>query len=123
VVGAEHVGQGLLPGAEGELLQALPLARDPGADAQGLADGTGGSADGGLDLLPLVMVQLSEVAALRAEEDLGERAEVELVCVVRADGPVPDPVAAVDGLERRQVAGDRPGDAPGRRCSGSVCSG
>jgi hypothetical protein len=28
---AEHVGQGLIPGAGGELLQALPLARDPGA--------------------------------------------------------------------------------------------
>ena len=30
---AEHVGQGLIPGAGGELLQALPLARDPDAGA------------------------------------------------------------------------------------------
>ena len=28
---AEHAGQGLIPGAGGELLQALPLAWDPGA--------------------------------------------------------------------------------------------
>ena len=38
-VTAEHAGQGLIPGAGGELLQALPLARDPGAVAQGLVDG------------------------------------------------------------------------------------
>jgi hypothetical protein len=30
---AEHVDQGLIPGAGGELLQALPLARDPDAGA------------------------------------------------------------------------------------------
>ena len=34
-VAAEHVGQGLIPGAGRELLQALPLARDPDAAAQG----------------------------------------------------------------------------------------
>jgi hypothetical protein len=33
---AEYAGQSLIPGAGGELLQALPLARDPGAVAQGL---------------------------------------------------------------------------------------
>ena len=42
---AEHAGQGLIPGAGGELAQALPLARDPDAVAHGLVDGTGGSAD------------------------------------------------------------------------------
>jgi len=49
---AEHAGQGLVPGAGGELAQALPLARDPGSAAQGLVDGVGGVADGGLDVLP-----------------------------------------------------------------------
>ena len=48
--GAERAGQGLIPGAGGELAQALPLARDPDAGAQGLVDGAGGGADGGLDL-------------------------------------------------------------------------
>ena len=38
---AEHAGQGLFPGAGGELAQALPLARDPGAAAEGLVDGAG----------------------------------------------------------------------------------
>jgi hypothetical protein len=42
--------------------QALPLARDPGAAAEGLVDGLGGGADGGLDVLPRVVVQLGEVA-------------------------------------------------------------
>src|SRR6185437_15889301 len=46
---AEHAGQGLFPGAGGELAQALPLARDPGAAAEGLVDSLGGGADGGLD--------------------------------------------------------------------------
>ena len=64
--GAEHAGQGLVPGAGGELLQAVPLARDPGAAAQGLVDGAGSGADGGVDVLPRVMVQLGEVAALSA---------------------------------------------------------
>ena len=53
------------------------MARDPGAAAEGLVDGLGGGADGGLDVLPRVVVQLGEVAALRLE-DLGERADVEL---------------------------------------------
>src|SRR6185312_107174 len=35
--------------------QALPLARDPGAAAEGLVDGLGGGADGGLDVLPRVV--------------------------------------------------------------------
>ena len=78
--GAERVGQGLVPGAGGELVQALPLARDPGSGAQGLVDGAGGVADGGLDLVLLVVVQLGEVAALGAE-DLGELADVELAGV------------------------------------------
>jgi hypothetical protein len=38
---AEHPGQGLIPGAGGELLQALLLAGDPGTVAQGLVDGAG----------------------------------------------------------------------------------
>ena len=68
VVG-EHVGQGLFPGAGGELAHALPLAWDPDAGAQGLVDGAGGVADGGLDVLPLVVAQLGEVAALGALHD------------------------------------------------------
>lgn len=63
---AEHVGQGLIPRAKGDVAQARPLARDPGASAQGLVDGAGSVADGGLDFLPLVVVQLGEVAARRA---------------------------------------------------------
>jgi hypothetical protein len=35
---AEHCGQGLLPGAGGELQEALPLASDPDAGAEGLVD-------------------------------------------------------------------------------------
>ena len=49
------------------------MARDPGAAAEGLVDGLGGGADGGLDVLPRVVVQLGEVAALRLE-DHGELA-------------------------------------------------
>ena len=39
---AEHAGQGLMPGAGGELAQPLSLARDPGAGAQRPGDGAGG---------------------------------------------------------------------------------
>ena len=101
---AEHAGQGLFPGAGGELAQALPLARDPGAAAEGLVDGLGGGADGGLDVLPRVVVQLGEVAALRLE-DLGERADVELGGVGAGGRAGPEPVAAADGLVRRQAMG------------------
>jgi uncharacterized protein (TIGR03083 family) len=52
--GLRFGGQGLLPGAGGELLQALPLAGDPRAGAQRLADGAGGGSDRGLDFVPLV---------------------------------------------------------------------
>ena len=83
----EHLGEGPGPGAGGELVQPLPLARDPGAAAQGLVDGVGGVADGGLDVLPGVVVQLSVVAALRLE-DLGELADVELGGVGAGGGPV-----------------------------------
>jgi hypothetical protein len=107
---AEHAGQGLIPGAGGELLQALPLARDPGAAAQRVVDGARGGADGGLDMLPRVVVQLGEVAALGAE-DLRERADVELGGVGAGGGAGPEPVAAADGLVRRQAAGGGPGDA------------
>jgi hypothetical protein len=107
---AERVGEGLVPGAGGELAQALPLARDPGAVAQGLVDGAGGVADGGFHLLLLVVAQLGEVAALRAE-DLGERADVELGGGGAGGRAGPEPVAAADGQVRRQVAGDGPGDA------------
>ena len=89
---AEHAGQGLFPGAGGELAQALPLAGDPGAIAQGLVDGAGGGGDGGLDVLPRVVVQLGEVAALGAE-DLRERADVELAGVGAGGGADPEPVA------------------------------
>ena len=109
---AEHVGQGLFPGAGGELVQALPLARDPGAAAQGLVDGAGGGADGGLDVLPRVAVQLGEVAALRLE-DLWERADVELGGVGAGGGAGPEPVAAADGLVRGQ----------GRRWAGDAAAG
>jgi hypothetical protein len=94
---AEHAGQGLFPGAGGELAQALPLARDPGAAAEGLVDGLGGGADGGLDVLPRVVVQLGEVAALRLE-DLGELADVELGGVGAGGRAGPEPVAAAEGL-------------------------
>jgi hypothetical protein len=61
--------------------------------------------------LPLVVVVLlGEVAALCAE-DLGERADVELAGVGAGGRAGPDLVAAADGQVRRQVAGDRPGDA------------
>jgi hypothetical protein len=106
---AEHPGEGPGPGAGGELVQPLPLARDPGAAAQGLVDGVGGVADGGLDVLPGVVVQLSVVAALRLE-DLGELAGVELGSVGACGRAGPEPVAA-EGLVRRQAAGDGPGDA------------
>jgi hypothetical protein len=101
---AEHAGQGLIPGAGGELAQALPLARDPGSAAQGLVDGAGGGADGGLDFLPRVVAQLGEVAALGAE-DLGERADVELAGVGAGRRAGPEPVAAADGQVRRQATG------------------
>lgn len=41
----EHAGQGLLPGAGGELPHPLLLAGDLGAAAQGLVDGSGGVTD------------------------------------------------------------------------------
>jgi hypothetical protein len=76
-----------------------------------LADGVGGVADGGVDLPPLVVVvQLGEAAALGVE-DLGELADVELAGVGAGGGTDPEPVAAADGPEWRQVAGDRLGDA------------
>jgi hypothetical protein len=108
--GGEHAGQGLLPGAGGELVQALPLARDPGAAAEGVVDGAGGLADGSVHVPPVVLVHQGEVAALRVE-DLGELADVELACVAAGGWADPEPVAAADGLVRRQVAGDRLGDA------------
>jgi hypothetical protein len=107
---AEHAGQDLIPGGGGDLLQVLPLARDPGAAAEGLVDGVGGGADGGLDVPPRMAVQLGEVAALRLE-DLGERADVELSGVGVGGRAGPELVAAADGLVRRQAAGDGPGDA------------
>ena len=84
---AEHAGQGPGPGAGGELVQPLPLARDPGAAAQGLVDGAGGVADGGLDVLPGVVVQLSEVAALRRRIS-GNGLMSSWAAWVRAAGPV-----------------------------------
>ena len=90
------------------------MARDPGAAAEGLVDGLGGGADGGLDVLPRVVVQQGEVAALRLE-DLGERADVELGGVGAGGRAGPEPVAAADGLVRRQAAGDGPGDAAAGR--------
>ena len=71
-------------------------------------------ADGGLDVLPGVVVQLGEVAALRLE-DLGELADVELGGVGAGGRAGPEPVAAADGLVRRQAAGDGPGDAQAGR--------
>jgi hypothetical protein len=115
---AEHAGRGLFPGAGGELAQALPLARGPGAAAEGLVDGLGGGADGGLDVLPRVVVQQGEVAALRLE-DLGELADVELGGAGAGAGgrARPEPVAAADGLVRRQAAGDGPGDSTAGRAA------
>ena len=113
---AEHAGQGLVPGAGGELLHALPLAGDPGALAQGLVYGADGSADGGLDLPWRVVTQLGEVAALGAE-DLRERADVELAGVAAGGRADPQPVMAADGQVRRQAAEDRPGDAAAGRAA------
>ena len=70
----------------------------------------GGGADGGLDVLPRVVAQLGEVAALGAG-DLRERADVELAGVGAGGRAGPEPVAAAEGLVRRQAAGDRSGDA------------
>jgi len=81
---AERAGQGLIPGVGGEVVQALPLARDPDAGAQGLVDGAGGGADSGLDFLPLVMVQLSEVVALRAAATAPEPASRRAAAALRA---------------------------------------
>ena len=97
-------GRGLWPGAGVELAQALPLARGPDAGVEGAVDGAGGVADGGVDVLPLVAVQLGEVAALRLE-DLRQLADVELAGVGAGGGAGPEPVAAADGQVRRQAAG------------------
>ena len=69
-----------------------------------------------LDVLPRVVVQLGEVAALRLE-DLGELADVELGGVGAGSRAGPEPVAAADGLVRRQAAGDGPGDAQAGRAA------
>jgi hypothetical protein len=106
----ERAGRGLLPDSAGELAQPLLLARDPGAAAEGLVEDAGGVADGGVHVLPRVASQLGEMAALRAE-DLGQLADVELPGVAAGGGADPEPVAAADGLVRRQVAGDGLGDA------------
>jgi hypothetical protein len=58
----------------------------------------------------MVLVDQDEVAALGAE-DLRERADIKLGGMAARGGAGPQPVAAADGLVRRQVAGDRPGDA------------
>jgi hypothetical protein len=71
-----------------------------------LVEGAGGVADGGADRLPVVVVHQGEVAALGAE-DLGERADVELPGVGAGGGADSQPVAAADGLVRRQ-GGRRP---------------
>ena len=42
---AEHAGQGLIPGAGGELAHPPLLAGDPGAGAQGVVDGLCGVVD------------------------------------------------------------------------------
>jgi hypothetical protein len=81
-------------------------------------DGVGGGADGGLDVLPRVVVQLRDVAALRLE-DLRERADVELGGVGAGGRAGPELVAAADGRVRRQAAGDRPGDAAAGRAAAS----
>ena len=54
--GGEHAGQGLVPGAGGELAQPPLLAWDPRAAAQGGVDGAGGVADGGVHVPPVVLV-------------------------------------------------------------------
>jgi hypothetical protein len=61
-----------------------------------------------------VVVQQGEVAALRLE-DLGELADVELGGVGAGGRAGPEPVAAAEGLVRRQAAGDGPGDAAAGR--------
>ena len=106
----EDVGQGLVPGAGGELAQPPPLAGHPGVGAQRLLDGAGGVFDSGVHVPPVVVVDQGEVAALGAD-DLREGADVELPVVGAGGGAGPEPVAAAEGLVRRQVAGDRPGDA------------
>ena len=60
--------------------------------------------------------QLGEVVALGAE-DLRERADVELGGVGAGGRAGPEPVAAADGLVRRQAAGDGPGDAEAGRAA------
>jgi hypothetical protein len=85
------------------LAQALPLARGPGAGAQGAVDGVRGVADGGIGFLPPVVVQLGDVATLRAE-DLRQLADVELAGVRAVGGADPEPVAAAEGQVRRQAA-------------------
>lgn len=72
-------------------------------------DGVRGVADGGVDLPPLVVVQLSEVATLRAE-DLRELADVELAGARAGGGADPEPVprqtvrcgGAVEQVRRRR---------------------
>ena len=109
---AGYAGQGLIPGAGVGPLQALPLAGDPGAVAQGLVDGVGGGADGGLDVLPRVVVQRREVAAPGAE-DLRERADVE-------------PGVGAGGLGRSRAGGGgrwSGAAAGGRRPAPATCGG
>src|SRR5262252_3599128 len=89
---AEHAGQGLLPGAGGEVAHPPLLAGDPAAAAQGVVDGAGGVVDRVSH--PPRVVQLGEaaVAALGAEY-LGEGADVELPGVGAGGGAGPEPVA------------------------------
>ena len=54
--GVEHAGQGLMPGAGGELMQAPWLARDTGADAQGAAQLTETQPSNGSDTLRLAQL-------------------------------------------------------------------
>jgi hypothetical protein len=96
---AEHAGQGPLPGAGGELAHPPLLARDPGAAAQGVADGAGGVADRVPQ--PPRMVLLGEVAvAALGAENLGEGADVELRGVAAGGGADPEPVAAAMSTSR-----------------------
>ena len=98
--GGEHAGQGLLPGAAGELVHPPLLAGDPGAGAQGVVDGAGGVADR-VPQLPR-MVQLGEVAvAALGAENLREGANVELAVVAAGGRAGPAPMTAADGLVRR----------------------
>src|SRR5262249_54102627 len=71
--GAEHAGEGLLPGAGGELAHPPLLAGDPGAAAQGVVDDAGGVADRVAQAPPGVQLGEAAVAALGAE-NLGEGA-------------------------------------------------